>query len=124
MPGRYLGNAQRRWPILAQAHGRRAGHLAATNHVAQLAYGRSAGTRRLKSRSGRVLGQSLQAQRRVTTISGYWVVPSTFTARATISATVISETRDSAIMSSLAHRDSGSVSVGLNAVALVNDRYR
>ena len=28
------------------------------------------------------------------------------------------------VMPSLAHRDSGNVSVGLNAVALVKDRYR
>ena len=45
-----------------------------------------------------------------------------FTARDTTSATVISEIADWNIMASLAHRDSGRVSVGLNAVAFVKDR--
>ncbi|MDT5036050.1 MAG: hypothetical protein QOE03_1235 [Micromonosporaceae bacterium] len=44
------------------------------------------------------------------------------TARATSSATVNSDTTDSAAIVSFAQRDNGSVSVGLNAVALVNDR--
>ncbi len=39
-------------------------------------------------------------------------------------ATVTRETRDWASMVSFAQRVSGMVSVGLNAVALVNDRYR
>ena len=47
-----------------------------------------------------------------------------FTARAITNATVTRETNDWASMVSFAHRDSGSTSVGLNAVALVNDRYR
>ena len=46
------------------------------------------------------------------------------TARATTSASVASDTADWNIIASFAQRDSGSVSVGLNAVALVNDRYR
>jgi hypothetical protein len=46
------------------------------------------------------------------------------TARATISATVTMETTDCKVMASLAQRDSGSTSVGLNAAALVNARYR
>ena len=46
------------------------------------------------------------------------------TARAITSATVTSETSDWASMVSFAHRDNGMTSVGLNAVALVNDRYR
>ena len=44
-----------------------------------------------------------------------------FTARAITSATVETETRDCAIIASLAQRLRGSTSVGLNAVALVND---
>jgi hypothetical protein len=44
-----------------------------------------------------------------------------FTARETTTATVTSEARDCSIMSSFAHPVSGMVSVGLNAVALVND---
>ena len=46
------------------------------------------------------------------------------TARAMTRATVTSETSDCASMVSLAHRDSGITSVGLKAVALVNDWYR
>ena len=46
------------------------------------------------------------------------------TARATISATVRMETADCTVMASLAQRDSGITSVGLNAAALVNARYR
>jgi hypothetical protein len=49
-------------------------------------------------------------------------VPRTLTARATTSATVTSETHDCASIAIFAHRDSGRVSVGLKAVALVNDR--
>jgi len=45
-----------------------------------------------------------------------------FTARAITSATVASDTHDCAITSSLAQRVIGTVPVGLNAVALVNDR--
>ena len=45
-------------------------------------------------------------------------------ARAMTSATVASDTQDWVSMSSLAQRVIGSVSVGLNAVALVNDKYR
>jgi len=48
----------------------------------------------------------------------------TLTARAITSATVASETHDCRSIRSLAHRVIGSVSVGLNAVALVKDRYR
>jgi hypothetical protein len=44
------------------------------------------------------------------------------TARATISATVTMEMTDCRAMASLAQRDSGSTSVGLNAEALVNAR--
>ena len=44
------------------------------------------------------------------------------TARATTSATVTSDTADSDSIVNFAQRDNGSVSVGLNAVALVNDR--
>ena len=44
------------------------------------------------------------------------------TARATISATVTMEMTDCRAMASLAQRDSGSTSVGLNADALVNAR--
>ena len=43
-------------------------------------------------------------------------------ARDTTRATVTSDTVDWVIIVSLAHSDIGSVSVGLNAVALVNDR--
>ena len=43
------------------------------------------------------------------------------TALATTSATVISETADWASIVNFAQRDNGSTSVGLNAVALVND---
>jgi len=46
------------------------------------------------------------------------------TARATIRATVTIETTDCTVMASLAHRDSGITSVGLNAAALVKARYR
>ena len=46
------------------------------------------------------------------------------TARATTRATVTIETLAWAVMPIFAHRDSGIVSVGLNAVALVKDRYR
>jgi hypothetical protein len=46
------------------------------------------------------------------------------TARAMISTTMLSDTADWSIIVNLAHRDSGRTSVGLNAVALVNDRYR
>jgi hypothetical protein len=44
-----------------------------------------------------------------------------FTAREMTTATVTDEARDWSIMSSFAHAVSGIVSVGLNAVALVND---
>ena len=44
------------------------------------------------------------------------------TARATISATVTMEMTDCRVMASLAQRDSGITSVGLNAEALVNAR--
>ncbi len=47
-----------------------------------------------------------------------------FTARDTTRATVSSDARDCSIISSFAVADSGMVSVGLNAVALVNDVYR
>jgi len=43
------------------------------------------------------------------------------TARAMTNAAVTRETADCSIIDSFAHRDSGIVSVGLNAVALVND---
>jgi hypothetical protein len=46
------------------------------------------------------------------------------TARATTSTTVTSETVDWSIISILAQRDNGITSVGLNAVELVNERYR
>ena len=46
------------------------------------------------------------------------------TARAMTSARVTNETADCAIMIILLQRVSGSVSVGLNAVALVKDGYR
>ena len=44
------------------------------------------------------------------------------TARAMTSATVLKETIDWSIIVSLAHRARGRTSVGLKAVALVNDR--
>ena len=44
------------------------------------------------------------------------------TARATTSAPIASDTADCSSMASFAHRASGMTSVGLNAVALVNDR--
>ena len=44
------------------------------------------------------------------------------TARATIRATVTMETADCKVMASLAQRDSGITSVGLNAAALVKAR--
>ena len=46
------------------------------------------------------------------------------TARATIRATVTTETAACTVMAIFAQRDSGMTSVGLKAVALVNDRYR
>jgi hypothetical protein len=46
------------------------------------------------------------------------------TERATTSATVISETADCANIVSFAHRDIGMTSVGLKAVAFVNDVYK
>ena len=46
------------------------------------------------------------------------------TARAMTRAAMTSETRAWTSMVSFAHRVNGMVSVGLNAVALVNDRYR
>jgi len=46
------------------------------------------------------------------------------TARETTTATVTREARDWNIISSFAQSVSGMVSVGLNAVALVNDVYR
>lgn len=49
---------------------------------------------------------------------------SMLTARAATSPTVTSEIADWASMSIFAHRLSGMVSVGENAVALVNDTYR
>jgi hypothetical protein len=45
------------------------------------------------------------------------------TERAATSGTVISETADSAIISSFAQRVRGIASVGLKAMELVNDRY-
>ncbi len=45
-----------------------------------------------------------------------------FTARAITSATVPNDTSDCDSISNLAQRLRGSVSVGLNAIALVNDR--
>ena len=56
-----------------------------------------------------------------TSVPGYFRM---LTARATISATVTMETTDCRVMASLAQRDSGITSVGLNAAALVNARYR
>ena len=50
--------------------------------------------------------------------------PRMFTARATTNPTVIRATSDWPAISDLAMGVSGIVSVGLNAVALVNDRYR
>ncbi len=46
------------------------------------------------------------------------------TARAMTNTTVPSETTDCSIIVIFAQRASGSVSVGLNAAAFVNDRYR
>ena len=46
------------------------------------------------------------------------------TARETTTATVTSEARDCNIINNLDHAVSGMVSVGLKAVALVNDVYR
>jgi len=46
------------------------------------------------------------------------------TARATTRTTVTIDTADCSSMAVFAHRDSGMTSVGLNAAALVNDRYR
>lgn len=50
--------------------------------------------------------------------------PRTFTARDTTSAIVTSDTSACTSISIFAHRLNGITSVGLNAVALVNDRYR
>lgn len=47
-----------------------------------------------------------------------------FTARATTNTTVLSDTAGCASIVIFAQCDSGSVSVGLNAVALVNDVYK
>ena len=47
-----------------------------------------------------------------------------FTAGATTSTTTVSDTIDCAIIVSFVQSVSGITSVGLNAVALVNDRYR
>lgn len=55
---------------------------------------------------------------------GRQVHPSALTAFAITSAAVTSEIADSSSIASFAQRDSGSVSVGLNAVALVNATYR
>jgi len=46
------------------------------------------------------------------------------TARETTRATVTIEIADCTVIAILAHRESGIVSVGLNAAALVNARYR
>ena len=46
------------------------------------------------------------------------------TARETTSATVTIEMADCTVIAILAQRDSGITSVGLNAAALVNARYR
>jgi hypothetical protein len=46
------------------------------------------------------------------------------TARETTRATVTIETSDCAAIATLAHRDSGITSVGLNAAAFVSARYR
>ncbi len=46
------------------------------------------------------------------------------TARATTSATVTRDTADCRVIAIFDQRDSGMVSVGLKAVALVNARYR
>ena len=51
----------------------------------------------------------------------YWRM---LTARATTSATVTIEMADWSVIASFAQRDSGITSVGLNAAALVNARYR
>ena len=47
-----------------------------------------------------------------------------FTARATTSTTAVSDTADCAIIVTFVQRAYGITSVGLNAVAFVNDRYR
>jgi hypothetical protein len=47
-----------------------------------------------------------------------------FTARAITSATSTSELADWMVIASLAQRDNGMTSVGLNAVVLVKERYR
>ena len=52
-------------------------------------------------------------------VPGYFKM---LTARATTSATVTMEMTDCRVMASLAHRDSGITSVGLNAEALVKAR--
>jgi hypothetical protein len=49
---------------------------------------------------------------------------SMLTARAITSATVMTDTIECSIIVSFAQRESGITSVGLNAVALVNDTYR
>jgi len=54
---------------------------------------------------------------------GCWVHFRMFTARAITSAAVTRDTDACSIIASFAHRDIGIVSVGLNAVALVNDTY-
>jgi hypothetical protein len=53
-----------------------------------------------------------------------WPYTRMLTARATIRATVTIEMIDCTVMASFAHLDSGITSVGLNAAALVNARYR
>ena len=69
---------------------------------------------RLRVRPARCPGLAADAS-----VPGYFKM---LTARATISATVTMEMTDCRVMASLAQRDSGITSVGLNAEALVKAR--
>ena len=62
------------------------------------------------------------SQRRTAAHGG--VQPKMFTAREMTTATVMSDASDCSAMSSFAQPVSGIVSVGLNAVAFVNETYR
>ena len=88
--------------------------------------GDAGGTRRVRRRAACIRrarrGIAAAPDRRTRTRAGAAGYFRTLTARATTRATVSSEIPDCSIIVIFAHRDSGSVSVGLNAVAFVNDR--
>ncbi len=72
-----------------------------------------------EKREPRDLAVELGARAQAAGAPGYFRM---LTARATIRATVTMETADCKVMASLAQRDSGITSVGLNAAALVKAR--